>query len=134
MGDIPHGWACAEFNLLMRDILFFEAAEDSSPHIFVAPGVMPHWLAGGGSIGIAQAPTIFSGAFGYRLTHDAAAKRVTIDISQAPPGGVRYVYTCRFGNVVSATSNVGTPTVVDRDIQFAAGTTHATVQYADPSP
>ena len=134
MGDIPHGWACAEFNLLMRDILFFEAAEDSSPHIFVAPGVMPHWLAGGGSIGIAQAPTIFGGAFGYRLTHDAAAKQVTIDINQAPPGGVQYVYTCRFGNVVSATSNVGTPTVVDRDIQLAAGTTHATVQYAVSSP
>jgi hypothetical protein len=25
MGDIPHGWAAAEFLLLLREILFFEA-------------------------------------------------------------------------------------------------------------
>jgi hypothetical protein len=42
MGDIPHGWACAEFLLLLRDILFFEADEDGDAHIYVAPGVMPH--------------------------------------------------------------------------------------------
>ena len=39
MGDIPHGWAAAEFNLLLRDICFFEADEDGSPHIFIAAGV-----------------------------------------------------------------------------------------------
>lgn len=36
MGEIPHGWACAELMLPVRDILFFEAAEDSDPHIFLA--------------------------------------------------------------------------------------------------
>lgn len=30
MGDIPHGWAAAEFNLLLRDILFFEAGAPAS--------------------------------------------------------------------------------------------------------
>jgi hypothetical protein len=32
MGDIPHGWAAAEFQLLMRDICFFESGEDDGPH------------------------------------------------------------------------------------------------------
>jgi hypothetical protein len=44
MGDIPHGWAAAEFNLLLRDVLFFEAGEDDDPHVYLAPGVMPHWV------------------------------------------------------------------------------------------
>lgn len=49
MGDIAHGWACAELMMLVRDILFFEAAEDRDPHICIAPGVTPHWLEGGAS-------------------------------------------------------------------------------------
>jgi hypothetical protein len=44
MGDIPHGWACAEFMLLSRDIFFFEADEDGTPHTYIAPGSLPHWL------------------------------------------------------------------------------------------
>ena len=69
MGDIPHGWACAEFMMLLRDILFFEADEDGDAHIYIAPGVMPHWLGDGESIGVADAATIFGQNFGYRLTH-----------------------------------------------------------------
>ncbi len=66
MGDIPHGWACAEFMMLMRDILFFEADEDQDGKIFIAPGIMPHWLESGNRmITVKQAPTIFGGSFGY---------------------------------------------------------------------
>ena len=107
MGDIPHGWACAELILLLRDILFFEIAEDNDAHIYLAAGVMPHWLAGGGTIGVADAPTIFGGALGFSLTHDAAAKKVTITVSATPPGNPWYIYPCRFGEVSSATSDAG---------------------------
>jgi hypothetical protein len=33
LGDLPHGWAAAECNLLLRDMLFFEAGEDADPHL-----------------------------------------------------------------------------------------------------
>ncbi|MFO1430230.1 MAG: hypothetical protein U1F76_08830 [Candidatus Competibacteraceae bacterium] len=130
MGDIPHGWASAELILLLRDILFFEAAEDSSPHIYLAPGVMSHWLAGNGSIGVTSAPTVLGGNFGYRLTLDETAKQVTITISQTPPGNPWYVYPCRFGSVVAATSNAGVAQIIGRNVQLPAGTTSATIRYA----
>src|SRR5690606_11186993 len=79
MGDMPHGWACAELMLLLRDILFFVAAEDSDPHIFLAPGVMQHWLGDVGTIEIKEAPTIFGDLFGFRLKHDAIARQVKIN-------------------------------------------------------
>jgi hypothetical protein len=130
MGDIPHGWACAELILLLRDILFFEAAEDSSsPHIYLAPGVMPHWLAGNGSIGVTAAPTVLGGTFGYRLSLDETVKQVTITISQTPPGNPWYVYPCRFGNVVAVTSNAGAAQIVGRNVHLPAGTTSATIRY-----
>jgi hypothetical protein len=43
MGDIPHGWACAEFSMLLRDILLFEADEDGDRQLHLAAGVLPHW-------------------------------------------------------------------------------------------
>jgi hypothetical protein len=75
--DIPHGWAAAEFTLLLRDILFFEAGEDDDPHIYLAPGVMPAWLRGNGghTVSVSQAPTVFGSTFGYTLRHDQAAQR-----------------------------------------------------------
>src|SRR5215208_5543994 len=79
MGDIPHGWA-AEFKLLLRDILFFEADEDGDPHVYLAPGVRPHWIGDGESIGVTDAPTIFGGHFGYQLLHDAQEKLVDLEI------------------------------------------------------
>lgn len=129
MGDIPHGWACAELLLLLRDILFFEADEDGSPHIYLAPGVMPHWLAGGGSVGVSEAPTIFGGPFGYRLDHDAGARQVTISITRTPPGSPWYIYPCRFGDVATATSNAGGAQVVGGSVHLPAGTTQATIRY-----
>lgn len=129
MGDIPHGWACAELVLLIRDILFFEVGEDGDRCIFLAPGVMPHWLANGGSVGVAEAPTLFGGLFGYRLDHDPVQKRVVFSISQTPPGLPRYIYPCRFGRVTSATSDAGGVTVREHDVHLPAGTTTATIVY-----
>jgi hypothetical protein len=130
MGDIPHGWACAELILLLRDILFFEVAEDNDPHIYLAAGVMPHWLAGGGTIGVADAPTIFGGTLGFSLTHDAAAKKVTITLSATPPGNPWYIYPCRFGEVTSASSDAGAAQINGREVHLPAGTTAAAITYA----
>ncbi|MEU5317416.1 hypothetical protein AB0G67_11915 [Streptomyces sp. NPDC021056] len=129
MGDIPHGWAAAEYLLLIRDILFFEADEDHDPHLYIAPGVRPHWVPGGERITVAEAPTLFGSPFGYRLAHDPAARTVTVDITQAPEG-VRFVYPCRFGEVRSAEANGQELAVTGQDVRVPAGTWRFGVTYA----
>jgi len=129
MGDIPHGWACAEFMLLLRDILFFEADEDRDPHIFLAPGVVPRWMGEGDSVGVSAAPTLFGQLFEYRLTLRLAARRVEIDITTAP-AGVRFVYPCRFGNVTGVTADGVPLSVTGNDVQLPAGTRRAVVLFA----
>jgi len=105
MGDIPHGWAAAEFNLLLRDIIFFEADEDGTPHVYLTPGVPPHWLTGGGTVTVKDAPTLCGVPFGFTLHHDDAARTVTIDVNQQLPGNVGFVYPCRLGDVRTATAD-----------------------------
>ena len=130
MGDIPHGWACAEFNLLLRDILFFEADEDTAPHIFLAPGVMPHWLGEGESVEVSGAPTLFGALFGYRLTHHLAAREIEITITVPPPANVSYIFPCRFGAGVAAVIADGASLPVSgNDVSLPAGTTNARVKY-----
>lgn len=129
MGDIPHGWAAAEYLLLIRDILFFEADEDRDPHLYVAPGVRPHWVPDGASVGVAPSPTLFGEPFGYRLTHDAGARRVTVRVEEAPERA-RFVYPCRFGTVRSATADGRGLPVSGDDVQVPAGTREFTVTYA----
>ncbi len=131
MGDIPHGWACAEFMLLLRDILFFETDEDGSPHIYLAPGVMPHWLGNGENVGVSDAPTVFGTPFGYKLTHDQAGRTVDIEITQAPPAHVGFIYPCRFGSRVEEVVADGNLLQVSgRDVSLPPGTSHAVVTYA----
>jgi hypothetical protein len=130
MGDIPHGWACAEFMTLIRDILFFEANEDADAQLYIAPGVMAHWLRDGEMIGVANAPTIFGTNFGYRLTHRANAGRVTIHINQAPPPHVRFIYACHFGSSVQSATADGNPVqFFGRDVQLPRGFTDAEIIY-----
>ncbi|HSH81371.1 MAG TPA: hypothetical protein VLA19_22820 [Herpetosiphonaceae bacterium] len=129
MGDIPHGWACAEFMLLLRDMLFFEAAEDDDPHIYLVPGVQPASLSPGESIRVADAPTVFGSLFGFTLSHDQANQSLDIVIQQAPPQ-IRYVFPCRFGTgVQSITADGQNVPVMGRHVQLPVGTRHATVTY-----
>jgi hypothetical protein len=104
MGDIPHGWAAAELILLVRDMLFFEADEDRDPHVYIAPGIPPHWLVGDQTISVRQAPSAFGTTFGYDLVHDAAARRVTVTIREPLPGHVHFVYPFRLGASARALS------------------------------
>ncbi|WP_447041570.1 hypothetical protein [Streptomyces sp. DSM 118878] len=129
MGDIPHGWAAAEYLLLIRDILLFEADEDHDPHLYVAPGVRPHWVPDGDTVVVEAAPTLFGEPFGYRLAHDAGRRTVTVDVTEAPER-VRYVYPCRFGHVRAATADGRGLTVSGDDVHVPAGTRRFTVTYA----
>jgi hypothetical protein len=129
MGDIPHGWAAAEFNLLLRDICLFEADEDAAPHIFIAAGVPPHWLAGNGVITVKDAPTIFGIPFGYNLHHDDAARTITINITQSAPANVSYIYPCRLGPVRSVTIDGVAGPAGSPDVAVPAGTRTAVIRY-----
>ncbi|WP_282701422.1 hypothetical protein [Streptomyces sp. CC219B] len=129
MGDIPHGWAAAEYLLLIRDILFFEADEDRDPHLYIAPGVRPHWVPDAEPVTVAAAPTLFGAPFGYRLAHDRAGRTVEVEVTQAPEG-VRFVYPCAFGEVRSVSADGGELAVAGRDVQVPAGTRRFSVTYA----
>ncbi|MDP9316152.1 MAG: hypothetical protein M3R24_35740 [Chloroflexota bacterium] len=130
MGDIPHGWACAEWLLLLRDMLFFEADEDDEPHIYIAPGIKGQWVGDSERIEVRNAPTVFGTLFGYRLTHDLQSQNVTITITQPPPPNVRFVFPCHFGaKVVSATADGNQAVVTGRDVSLPAGTQSARVTY-----
>ncbi|MFI1358362.1 hypothetical protein ACH4TV_33070 [Streptomyces sp. NPDC020898] len=129
MGDIPHGWAAAEYLLLIRDILFFEADEDGDPHLYIAPGVRPHWVPSGEQVAVESAPTLFGEPFGYRLTHDPAGRTVTVEVTTAP-AGVRFVYPCQFGEVRSASADGQQLEVAGQDVRVPAGTERFSVTYA----
>ena len=131
MGDIPHGWAAAEFMLLLRDMLFFEAGEDDARHLYLAPGILPRWLRGGGGQGITvtNAATTYASPFGYTLAHDEANQQVTIDITQPVPG-VTCVYPCRLGAVTTVSADSADLPVAGNDVRLPAGTMHAVISYA----
>ena len=130
MGDIPHGWACAELMTLLRDILCFESDEDGDAQLYVAAGVMPHWLGDGESIGVTDAATVYGSSFGYNLTHRPGARRVELALTQQPSAPVRFVYPCRFGaGVQSATADGNPLPVLGRDVQIPPGATQVIVTY-----
>jgi hypothetical protein len=129
MGDIPHGWACAEFILLVRDILFFESSEDLNPHIFIAPGVLPEWIKNEEVISVRDAPTIFGGRFAYQLTHNKFNKTVEILINQSPQG-IAFVFPCRFGQgVQSVTIDGEFISFQGNDIWLPPGSNQIIVEY-----
>ena len=131
MGDMPHGWAAAEFMLLLREILFFEAGEDDIRQLYIAPGVLPRWLSGNGgqSVTVTNAATTYGTAFGYTLAHDEPNKKIHIDITQ-PVAGANYVYPCRFGAVTTAIADGGALPVTGTEVHLPPGTAHAEISYA----
>lgn len=131
MGDMPHGWAAAEFMLLLREILFFEAGEDDNRQLYIAPGVPPRWLSGDGghSVTVTNAATTYGTVFGYTLAHDEPNKTVRIDIPQ-PVAGVTYVYPCRFGAVTAVTADGAALPLTGAEVRLPPGTVHADIGYA----
>jgi hypothetical protein len=133
MGDIPHGWACAELMFLIRDILFFEADEDGTPHIYIAPGIPQHWLTNGnGSIEIKNAPTIFGGSFGYSLNTDQPNRKITLQILSSPGKPVEYKFRCPFGSRVTGVTVQGTsaqPGIQGMNVSLPASTVKAIITF-----
>ena len=131
MGDIPHGWACAEFMLLLRDILFFESSEDSNPHIYIAPGLLSNWLNNEDKISVEDAPTVFGENFSYQLSNNKQNNTVEIHIKHSPQN-VAFIFPCRFGNgVKTVTVDENEIAFQGNDISIPAGSHHIIVEYLD---
>jgi hypothetical protein len=130
MGDIPHGWACAEFIMLFRDMMFFEADEDADPHVYLVPGLKPEWFDGGGQVRVENARTVFGAQLDFSLAHDSAARRVEIDLSRSHLPGVRYVYPCRFGSGIASVSADGVAVpFAGTEAKLPSGTQKASITY-----
>lgn len=129
MGDIPHGWACAEYILLLRDILFFEADEDADRHMYLLPGVAPEWF-GSGRIRVQNGRTMFGSSIDFEARHDPMARRIDVQIHRPPASDVRYVFTVPFGaGASSATADGRSVATAGRQVYLPAGTRSASISY-----
>jgi hypothetical protein len=79
---MPHGWAIAEFWLLMRDCLVHEDEE----RLILLGGVSPDWFRSKEGMRVRGLPTYFGTLdFDYRRTADGA--EFQLGGSATPPGG-----------------------------------------------
>lgn len=83
-GDVamPHGWAIAEMQLLLRDSL---AHEDGAKLVLLA-GVPVDWFSKPEGLSVANLPTHF-GALTFTYTPHTAGATLTLDKKCAPPEG-----------------------------------------------
>jgi len=79
---MPHGWAVAEFWLLLRDCLLREEGD----RVILLSGVPDAWLAGGKTIRCVNMPTYF-GPCTFDWAPDAGGATLRLAAGCAPPGG-----------------------------------------------
>ncbi len=75
---MPHGWAVAEFWLLMRDSILFEEED----RLILLAGVPPEWFGDARGMRTGALPTYFG-----TLSIDYSPGRLTLGGMAAPPGG-----------------------------------------------
>lgn len=80
-GDMPHGWMCAAYISLVRNMLVRESASD----IVLLSGVPKHWLRPGAVIEVERFPTRF-GRVSFRA--EVCADALKLSISGATPKGL----------------------------------------------
>ena len=82
VGDMPHGWLCASYISLVRDMIVREDGD----RLLLLSGVPREWLAPGKRISARNLPTLF-GPVSFRVNATRAGIRVTINRDAHPPGG-----------------------------------------------
>jgi hypothetical protein len=77
---MPHGWAMAEFHLLLRDSLVFEDGD----RLVLLAGVPPDWFTNAAGMKVERMPT----HFGFcSFTYTPTATGATLVLDSAAPGG-----------------------------------------------
>ncbi len=115
MGDGQHGWAAAEWLLMVRSLFLREQAE----RLVLAPGIPRHWVRGGGSARLGPTPTRFGpvrvaverAGDGLEVSWTARWRDRPEAIEIAPPGSEpRRVDPAEQGRAICATANRETRT------------------------
>jgi hypothetical protein len=76
-GDGHHGWASAEWLLLVRAMLF----DDSRAGLLeLTPCLPPEWVETAGRLAVERAPTVF-GALSYAVEWDAGGGNIRLELS-----------------------------------------------------
>jgi hypothetical protein len=128
MGDMPHGWACAEFTLLIRALMLDEADEDGQPTLRLCAGVLPKWLPDGAVLRVTGAPTAFGTPIGYELRHNAAARTVALHMTERPPPSAALRCRCPVGRLTAATGD-GQPLTIVADMAMSGSVTDVVMHY-----
>lgn len=79
-GDQPHGWAAANFVLLLRNML----VREQGGTLQLLYGVPGEWLAGGEPIEVRGAPTALGGPVSFQVRGATQGGLVTVQITQVP--------------------------------------------------
>lgn len=96
-GDGHHGWASAEWLMLVRALLFDDAKET----LQITPGLPEEWLYQPGKIEVEHAPTTF-GKLAYTVEWDEGGRNIRLSLSSAwhtPPGAIQWFLP---GHITSA--------------------------------
>jgi hypothetical protein len=81
---MPHGWAIAEFVLLLRDSLIFEDGDK----LLLFAGVPPEWFKDPDGMAVRDMPTHFGEcSFAYDVARDGSGAILTLSGGAAPPAG-----------------------------------------------
>jgi len=91
MGDGHHGWAAADWLLMIRNLLFFEEGED----LVITPALPEEWFENAGEIKVRQAPTYFG-----ELAFEMKLQKNTATLSLYPkwrkrPARIRWHLPCK---------------------------------------
>jgi hypothetical protein len=129
MGDIPHGWACAELLLLLRDMAFFEADEERQPHLYLLPGFLPQWLGEGESVSVKKARTFFGTPLSFTATHQKTAKKLVISIDDWSRSDIAFVLPFRFGVATRATADGAPLQQLGFDLRFPGAARQLSIEY-----
>jgi hypothetical protein len=79
---MPHGWAIAEFWLLMRDCLVYEDGD----RLVLLAGIAPQWFRDSGGIRVSNLPTHF-GAFSLDYKPGDSSAGLALTGAAQPPAG-----------------------------------------------
>jgi len=82
MGDGQHGWAAAEWIMMIRNLFVREEKET----LILGSGIFPEWLKPGRTIGFGPTPTPY-GAVSLQLNADGECLHLNLDIDWQKQGG-----------------------------------------------
>jgi hypothetical protein len=109
-GDMPHGWAAAQYVHLHRNALLYEDGNK----LELCWGVQPGWLRDGGKISVAQAPTRF-GRVKFQIERLGSALNLDYHLAPQPnqqtPAEVRLHVPAVEGGVTSIRVNGNVRTI-----------------------